>query len=113
MAKIKYSLDKDNAVFYYLEGDSKHTLNLNLDSDTLLRVDSKSHKAVGMTITNFDKHYSRFLKLFGTKNEDLAINYFQMLLRDFNLFIESSVNKHTALHNFVVGKSFKGSVVYA
>ena len=65
------------------------------------------------TLTNFDKHYSKVLKLFGTKNEDLAINYFQMLLRDFNLFSESSVNKYMALHNFVVGRHLKWSVVYA
>ena len=113
MAKIKYNFDKDNAVFYCLEGDARNTLNLTLDTDTLLRIDVKNHKAVGLTIANFDKHYAKFIKLFGTRNEELAIDYFQMFLRDLNLFIDSSVNKRTALYNFVVGKTMKGSIVYA
>ena len=113
MAKIKYKFDKDNGVFYFLEGDGKNILNLNLDVDTLLRIDVRNRRVIGLTITNFDKHYPKFLKLFGTKNEDLAVDYFEMFLRDINLFIESSVDKQTALHNFVIGKSFKGSVVYA
>ena len=113
MAKIKYNYDKDNGVFYFLEGDGKNILNLNLDIDTLLRIDVKNRRAVGLTITNFDKHYPKFLKLFGTRNVDLAVDYFEMFLRDINLFIESSIDKQTALHNFMLGKNLKSSVVYA
>ena len=113
MAKIKFNFDKDNGVFYFLEGDGKNILNLNLDIDTLLRIDVKNRRAVGLTITNFDKHYPKFLKLFGTKNEDLAVDYFAMFLRDINLFIESSIDKQTALHRFMLGRNLKSSVVYA
>ena len=85
MEKVTYSFDKDAGTFYIFYGKiNKSTININLDEDVVLRFDLQKRRAAGFTISNFDVRYPKLLKLIGTKNDDLLVDYFDMFLKDIN-----------------------------
>ena len=103
VAKIKYHYDAETRTFYIVEEGSKHTFNLPLDEDMLLRVDLKKDRAVGLTITNFDLRFPKLEKLFGTSGEEFIESYFEMFLNGINELKELASEKGI-FKKFIIGE---------
>lgn len=85
MAKMKFDYDAQRRTFHFFEGKESHRIvNVCLDEDITLLVDFDEDCAVGFVITNFDVLYPKHVTALGTPNQELALEFFSMFLRDIN-----------------------------
>ena len=71
--------------FHFFEGKESHRIvSVYLDEDITLLVDFDKDCAVGFVITNFDVLYPKHVTALGTPNQELALEFFSMSLRDIN-----------------------------
>ncbi|MBN2097562.1 MAG: DUF2283 domain-containing protein [Candidatus Omnitrophica bacterium] len=58
--ELKISYDKDADTFYLSLGSPKRAVCETLDNGVVIRRDSKSNKIVGLTVIDFEKHFSKY-----------------------------------------------------
>ena len=91
MAKLNIDYDKKWDVCYVINGKGEGTINMSVDDDMVVRLNSEANKVVGFTITNFSHGFPKLVKHTHGNSKWFAEEFFNMVIKEFNNLMKALV----------------------